>query len=235
MIRRAVAAAVLLLAAPVAAQQSQPDPGALLREMWGKTNKPTITITQQLYSRILSINLPRPFVVAYQAQREGFFIIEYIPNGESLTNWTQMITVTANQYMGAAKVEDSAIADLMFNKLSCPGRRYTDFGVVPSATSVHQRALVIGCDATAANAYAGAVPEAGERTAIAFLRDDDHVWTVQFAQRSLPGQGQALFDPKTAAARLAGLGILACAEADATPPCREARQIEGLRKGQPAS
>ncbi len=135
--------------------------------------------------------------------------MEYVPDGETLAAWTQMITVSGNYGVGAANVDDAALASYVFGRMTCPDKLYRDLGPVPAPTGVRQRVVVIGCNGPNGS---------GERAAIAFLRDGDHVWTVQFAQRAAPGGAAKLFDVEQAVARLATLDIRAIAESDTRAP-----------------
>lgn len=199
-------ATFMLIAVPALAQENQQEVAAVMRKMWAQTDQAKANMTQQVYSRTIAVELPRPFVAAFkQASPGGGFIMEYVPDGETLTAWTQMITVTGSYGIGSANVDDAALASYVFGRSTCPGKLYRDLGPVPAPTSVRQRVVVIGCDGPDGS---------GERAAIAFLRDADHVWTVQFAQRAAPGGRVKLFDIEQAIARLATLNIRAIGDSD---------------------
>jgi hypothetical protein len=215
----------LLTVTPVAAQENQPAEAQMMRETWGKTDQPSFTIVQPIYNRVLSFKLPRPFVTAYRQQATGGYIVEYLPDGQTLANWTQMITVTSQRGVGAAQVEDEALADYIFNKRSCPGWVYRDLGAVASSTSARQRMIMLGCDVVQGSDYSKAVPGASERAAIMFLRDGENIWSVQFAERNLPGQSKPLFDPATAPALIARLAVQACAASDTSAECKTATTV----------
>ena len=123
------------------------------------------------------------------------------------------------------QVEDEALADYIFNKRSCPGWLYRDLGAVASSTSARHRVIVLGCDEVQGSDYAKAVPGARERAAIMFLRDGENIWSVQFAERNLPGQSKPLFDPATAPALVARLAVQACAASDTSAECSSATTI----------
>jgi hypothetical protein len=228
MIRLALLA--LLAAAPALAQENQQAEAQMMRETWGKTDQPSFTIVQPIYNRVLSFKLPRPFVTAFRQQSPAGYIVEYLPDGQTLANWTQMITITSRPGVGAAQVEDDALADFIFNKRSCPGWLYRDLGAVPSPTTARQRVIVLGCDEVQGSDYSKAVPGASERAAIMFVRDGENVWSVQFAQRNLPGQKLPLFDPATAPAVIAKLAIQACAASDTSAECTTARTVSKATK-----
>ncbi len=214
-----------LVSAPLPAQENQPEEAQMMRDAWAKTDKPSIGVVQQVYNRAISIDLPRKFVTAYRQRSPAGYIVEYLPDGETLANWTQMITITSNPGVGAAKAEDAAIAAYAFGRNNCPGKLFRDLGPLKSTTSARARAVVIGCGAVGGGDYAGAVAGAGERAAIAFLRDDENIWTVQYAERNLPGQSRALFDVEKAPAMLEKPGLRACAADDGDPACANDRAI----------
>ncbi len=215
----------LLAVTPVAAQENQPAEAQMMRETWGKTDQPTIAVVQQVYNRVLSFKLPRPFVTAYRQQVPGGYIVEYLPDGQTLANWTQMITLTSQPGVGAAQVEDAALGNYIFNKRSCPGWIYRDLGAVASPSSARQRLIVLGCDEVQGSDYSKAVPGASERAAIVFIRDGENIWSVQFAERNLPGQKRPLFDPATAPALIAKLAVQACAASDTSAECGTATTV----------
>lgn len=217
-----------LFSAPLQAQENQPEEAQMMRETWAKTDKPSISVVQQIYNRVISIDLPRKFVTAYRQRSPAGYIVEYLPDGQTLANWTQMITITSNPGVGAAKAEDEAIAAYIFNRSNCPGKLFRDLGPLKSATSARTRAVVIGCGAVGGDDDAAAVAGASERAAIAFLRDEENIWTVQFAERNLPGQSRPHFDLATASAMLEKLGIRACAANDGDPACANDRTISKI-------
>ncbi|MEI6418517.1 MAG: hypothetical protein WCO82_05570 [Sphingomonadales bacterium] len=194
---------LMLVATPAMAQENQQPLAELMRRVWAQSKQPNAKTVQQVYSRVIQVDLPRPFVAAFKQVEPGFFIMEYVPDGETLANWTQMITITGNFGVGSANVDDAALASFMFGRAECPGKLFRDAGELAPSVGARQRMLAIGCGGPAAGSTAG------ERAAIAFLRDADHVWTVQFAQRVGTGGKGKLFEVEQAAARLASLNIQA--------------------------
>ncbi len=223
--RRAVLLVLALAAAPAAANPV-PAEAQMMRETWTKTDKPDATIVQPIFGRVISFAVPRGFVIAWRQQVVGGYLVEYVPDGETIENWSRMITVTARVGAGAARVEDDQLANVLFNKPSCEGWRYTDLGAVPNQGAARRRNLIIGCDAIGGKEYSKAVAGAGERAAIAFVRDDEAVWTIQYAERSLPARPRTLFDPATAPALLDRMRITTCGEPAKGDDCH----IESPRK-----
>ena len=229
--RRALLSLLTFIAASAQAQDATQAEAAAMREAWAATDQPKINVVQPVYHRTIAFDLPRAYVLAFrQTDPRGFYIAEYLPDGETLESWTRMITLTSTRDMGGAKVDDAALAAVMFNRPKCTGWIYHDLGAAPTKTSATQRTLVIGCDAVGAKDYAEAQAGASERAAIAFIRDGKDVWTVQIAERNLAGKAQALFDVARAPDMLAALGILACAPDDPSSDCQE---VIAAAKGAP--
>ena len=169
--------AALLLAWPaVLTAQAVPLDGnaAMMRELWAQQPVDSVGAVQQVYSRTVSFALPRPMLPAYTKEVGGRFIMQYVPDGETVERWTRMVMVTGAVGAGAAHLSDAELADTLFNRGQCEGRVFADLGAVARPV-LGYRALLIGCGAEGA-------PTA-ERAAIAMFRDAETVWTVQFAQR----------------------------------------------------
>ncbi|TRW16994.1 hypothetical protein [Glacieibacterium frigidum] len=174
----------LLVALPAAAAE----PGELdvqpiaqmMREIWKTQKTDSAKTVQQVWTRTVGFDLPRPFVAGFRAQSIGRFIIEYVPDGETVQAWTRLITVTGTRGAGAARVDDAMLASVLYDARSCPDWRYRDLGAT-AQPGLPYRTLVIGC---------GTEGEAGsERGVIAFFRDEEDSWTVQYAARGPASKG----------------------------------------------
>ena len=203
-------AALALAASPAAA-----DPGAdaaapmakVTRQLWKRPGLDKMTTVQQVWTRTVGFDLPRPFVPSWRAQGPANYTVEYIPDGETSERWTRMITVSGTIAAGAARMGDAALASAVFGRAACPGYVYRDLGSSTRPT-LGYRSLVIGC---------GAEGSAGsERAVIAMFHDAQTMWTVQYAER---GALTAGFE-RQAAAKLARLApMLTCRKDDRSPAC----------------
>ncbi|HPU14492.1 MAG TPA: hypothetical protein PK808_00260 [Polymorphobacter sp.] len=203
--------AALLLAWPVVATaQAAPLDGnaAMMRKIWAEQPVESVGAVQQVYSRTVSFALPRPMLPVYSAEVGGRFIMEYVPDGETVERWTRMVTVTGAVGAGAAHLTDAELADALFNRGQCEGRVYADLGPVENPV-LGYRALLIGCGVEG--------QAATERAAIAMFRDSETVWTVQFAQH---GDGTSGFATR-AQDELAKLAPgVTCAPGETMPECK---------------
>jgi hypothetical protein len=67
-----------------------------------------------LFDRTLSMNVPAGFVPAFRQTDGRFFIMEFVPRGESVTAWTEMLTVTAIAGGGSLPQTTREIVTMMF-------------------------------------------------------------------------------------------------------------------------
>jgi hypothetical protein len=207
--KRILFAGVVAATASAAAAVA-PDAGdEATRNVWRTQKVDHVDTVQRVYNRVVKLSLPRPFISAYSAQRPGFYIMEFIPDGQTTDNWDKMITVTGTLGVGAAHLDDTELA-AHFEPKGCPGKVFRDLGPTAPMSGVTGRMVVIGC---------GAADQIGaERGAIAVYRDTENSWTVQYAERN---HGKPPFAPEDAVARLNALAPLIIArEPDASPVAR---------------
>lgn len=204
MMRLLIAALAGAIATSVAADPS-PAGDAFTRQMWQSQKVDSIETVQRVYNRVVTFKLPRPFVMVTRAEQRGFYIVEYVPDGQTVENWTRMITVTGKLGLGAAHVDDVELA-ARFDPGACPHKVFRDLGPTVPLAGVTGRMVVIGC---------GAADEAGaERGAIAVYRDHENGWTVQYAERN---HGKPPFAPEAAVARLKALEAAVIPALDTVP------------------
>ncbi|QYE34690.1 hypothetical protein KZX46_18335 [Polymorphobacter sp. PAMC 29334] len=182
-----------LAVSTTAAAEGAPGGDVVMRQLWRTQKADTVETVQRVYGRVVRLKLPRPFVLADRQEQRGFFIAEYVPDGETVDNWTRMITVTGTRGGGAAHVTDAQLA-AKFEPPACPAKIFRDLGPTKSFAGVTGRMVVIGC---------GAPDQAGaEHGVIGVYRDTADSWTVQYAERN---HGKPPFSPEQAVARLDAL------------------------------
>ena len=204
-----------LTALALAASPAAADPGAdaaapmakMTRQLWKQPGLNKMTTVQQVWTRTVAFDLPKPFVPSWRAQGPANYTVEYIPDGETSERWTRMITVSGTIAAGAARMGDAALATAVFGRAACPGYVYRDLGPTTRAP-LGYRSIVIGCGAEGA---AGS-----ERAVIAMFHDAQTMWTIQYAER---GALTAGFE-RQAATKLARLApMLTCRKDDRSPAC----------------
>jgi hypothetical protein len=55
----------------------------------------TVTTMTNAYAQAISVETPGDFQAGFEKAQDGFYILELVPKGEAVENWTQLITLTA--------------------------------------------------------------------------------------------------------------------------------------------
>jgi hypothetical protein len=193
----------LLIVGSFAGLAHADDPNAVaLRKLKSKS----VTLIMPVYSQLVKIGYPAGFVPAYEKAQPDSFLFELVPDGESVNNWTQMITLSGAKDVATRPnvtpklVLDSVAAGF---KRACP-------------TSFNSRELgdskVSGFDATAAVISCGVSPSTGGKTSetalIIAVKGKADVYTVQWAERASPSSSPIQFDAEKWSSRYKSIGSL---------------------------
>ena len=84
-----LAALLCALAGPSHAETRTPAPAS-------------ITVISPVFSQLVRLSMPANFVAASEKTEGNFYIREAVPKGETVTDWTQMITVTGSKDLAKA-------------------------------------------------------------------------------------------------------------------------------------
>lgn len=171
----AVAMAALSLAKPVAASAQA---------------APT-TVREPLFGRTLHFTLPAGFETATRRQNGTHLLIEFVPRGETVINWTRMVTIQAYRGLGQSPLPSAAIARQAFYPAACKhGPVYRDGGERILANGDKRSIIANGCASLPAGAYPKALRGAGEQDFILMLRDAETVYTLNYAVRGATFAGK---------------------------------------------
>lgn len=180
-----VVAVAVALAFPAAAQDSgqQETPPVAPFKSASATSTPTIT---PIFSQLVVVPLPANFKVAHQQFDNVFFIREAVPPGETVHNWSQMVTVTSNKDLAQRSAMTPEIyAGTMaaqFRK-TCPST-FTAYGYGAVKFETHDAYVaLIGC-----GSIAGPQAAHSEIMLVVVIKGSQDYYTVQWAERgpSLP-------------------------------------------------
>lgn len=185
--KTAFAAALFIMATSAAGQIVEGDaikPAAdAMRAAWKASPKKPVAVTIPLYDQILSFDMLRNFVPAYQVQNDHSFVMEYLPNGQNFDNWTEMVTVTAVKGGAQSDLTHVELVEQLFDTLQgCNrGLRYRS---MRSASADGVSAIVVNrsCAHVELGAYAGA-KSIGEQNLIVHMRDRSNSYSVQYSTR----------------------------------------------------
>lgn len=217
--KASLAAIALTFTASASAQVVEGDamkPAAdSMRAAWKASPKKPVGVTVPLYGRVLAFDMLRPFVPAYQAQNDHSFIMEYLPDGQTFDNWTEMVTVTGVK--GGAQMEYTHVelAEQLFDTLTGCDRGFY-YRAMRQATADDVSAIVVdrSCGHVDPAAYPGA-KDIGEQNLIVHFRDGKNSYSLQYSVRAKYKKERAPIQDAQVEPMLARFGeITLCAKGD---------------------
>jgi len=172
----------------------------------------TMTAAMPVYSRILAFPVPTDFEPAFDNENDGSFIMEFVPSGETVEDWSQMITVTGAQ--GAAAAGDPLDYGTTIGQgfqAACPDSfRAWDEGVIEVKGAESAQLFAFAC---------GDVGGYSERAVILVAFGAEDVYTLQWAARgdavAQPEADTEVWQPR--AQNLIGLRLCEVIEGEAAP------------------
>lgn len=145
-----------------------------------------------LFERTLSFRLPSGFVEVINNNNGTNILIEYVPRGETVANWTQMVTIQAYRGLGTSPRSTAHIAQQAFYPAACKiGPIYHDGGEQAWVNGIKRTIIANGCASLPAGAYPKALKGAGEQDFIYIFRDADTIYTLNYAVRGKSFAGKA--------------------------------------------
>lgn len=145
-----------------------------------------------LYGRTLSFTLPAGMTLVYDKGDGTTVLKEYVPQGETFTNWTRMVTIQAYRGLGSDPASTAEIAQRAFYPAACKvGPIYRDNGERSVGDGLQRSLVVNGCASLPPGAYPEALAGAGEQDFILIFRDDETIYTLNYAVRGKPFAGKA--------------------------------------------
>ncbi len=148
--------------------------------------------TVPLYTRTLSFTLPVDMVRANDKDNGTNRLIEYVPRGETVANWTRLVTIQAYRGLGTSPQPTAQIARQAFYPAACKvGLIYQDNGEKALAGKLRRSLIINGCASLPPGAYPKALAGAGEQDFFLIFRDSDTIYTLNYAVRGKPFAGKA--------------------------------------------
>lgn len=145
-----------------------------------------------LYGRTLTFTLPIGMTAANDQDNGTNRLIEYVPRGETLANWTRLMTIQAYRGLGTSPLPTAQIARQAFYPAACKvGAIYQDNGETALAGGVKRTLIINGCASLPPGAYPKALAGAGEQDFILIFRDADTIYTLNYAVRGKAFAGKA--------------------------------------------
>lgn len=178
-----------------------------------------ITMTTPVFGQIVSYQLPAGFQPRYEDANDQAYLQEAVPAGETVTNWSQMITMTGvKDAEGQAQTLEGAARVLAGHYQQACAETFT--GTSFGATEINGLTglvVFLGCG-TVAPAEEGQDARS-EAAVIVYVKSDFGYITVQWAERGPPVAARPVYDIDTWKPRLAQLlPIRLCDAVDGEAP-----------------
>lgn len=168
---------------------------ALLAVLFGAQMAATAACAQSLpavrvpvYSQIVALPLPPPFDAEpeYEAEQSGSYLVENVPPGETVEDWSQMLTVSGTQGAVPGDADPAALAEAVAGRL-LEGYRQAcaapvealSFDAPPGGAAQATFLAWLGCPDVA-----GA--DGAEDMAVLVLIGTQDIYTLQWAERGPP-------------------------------------------------
>lgn len=149
-----------------------------------------------LFSDEMRFALPAGFVQGTNRRNGTHVLIEYVPRGETLATWTQLVTIQAYRGLGRSPASTAQIARQAFYPAACrDGASYHDLGERPIAHGLTRTLVVNGCASLPTGAYPKAMAGAGEQDFIVVFRTAESIYTLNYARRGAPYRNSGLSVP----------------------------------------
>ena len=139
----------------------------------------------------MSFDLPPDFVRVTDKNNGTNVLIEFVARGQSVANWTRMVTVQAYRGLGVSPAPTADIARQAFYPAACRiGPIYRDGGEMAVRKGLTLSVITNGCASLPAGAYPKALKGAGEQDFIMMFRDANNIYTLNYAERGKPFAGK---------------------------------------------
>jgi hypothetical protein len=176
-----------------------------------------VKATFPIFHQIVALSFPQNFVPAFEQTRGSFYIQESVLSGETVDQWTQMISITGRQ--GAATNPQNT-ADRLASfiaegyKKACPD---TFSGLrIPSGELAKYSATVV---VLSCGNVTGHGSEHSESVVLITLKGDEDYYTVQWAERGPASKIATSIDEDHWKGRISQLmPILVCDRIPDEPP-----------------
>jgi len=148
-----------------------------------------VTMVAPIFAQIVAAPLPDGFAPAFENTNGGSYLLEAVPQGETLEAWTQMVTLSAAQGQGGVAGAAMGMANGLAAgyRAACPDLFVAEAlpaPPVPGASEVF--AAFMGCPAI--------VNAPAEAMVVLVMGGAEDIYTLQWAARADASQGPVAYD-----------------------------------------
>lgn len=178
-----------------------------------------VTLISPIYSQLVALPVPDPFVPGYEHAQGASYIMELAPKGESVEQWSQLITLTGAKGLAArASVQDVAGQLAQGYAGACPDSFASKALPLPEVKGAKA--------AFAGYLSCGSYQGQSESMVVLVLQGAEEIYTVQWAAHGPESATPLAVDAEVWSPRLAALAkVRICdkvaGEAAPYPSCTE--------------
>jgi hypothetical protein len=198
----------------------------------------SVSWTMPVWSEIVNLSWPAGYYPVYENTLGGHYMIELVPKGETVHQWSQMITVTGGKGLSAnPNLDEIKFSYTMVSgfKGACPDT-FSSQPIGPAKISGHDAYVAWASCGTVKPDGSGPRGEGGihsESALIVTIHGTNDYYTVQWAERGSASSQPLLFDSAKWAERLQKLNpIKVCpivpGEAAPYPSCADKKPITSI-------
>jgi hypothetical protein len=184
--------ALLAAAAPAAPGADAPRPGAAVR------------VVTPVFHRLVAFSLPPPFKLGFERTTGNIYVREHVPEGESVDEWSRMITLSGVQgmaYSPEATLQGYLQALARGFQRHCPDTYVAlDLGPQPLAREPSS-AIVVSCGRVTSGGKARS-----ETSVMVAIKGSDDFYALQWTEHGPDSAHPLSLDSRSWSARLAQLG-----------------------------
>ena len=180
-------------------------------------------VVMPLFKRVFDFHTRFGFNPQPLQRNEREVLLEFLQTGETFDTWTRLITVRGFRDVGASPMSTREIATRLFDPKPCGASGNLFVGPEQTIRGALRRTVVtISCGHSPGYVYPGEKAGGGEQDFIYLFRDDQHVYTLQYAMRG-PGFDKPPIAPAMAASILTEqFGEVRLCATDDDPGCKPA-------------
>jgi hypothetical protein len=143
---------------------------------------PPLTVISPVFGQLVRFSMPANFAAVLENTRDNFYIREAVPKGETVKQWSQMITVTGARGQAEADTfSPQGLAGVIAGgfKRACPDS-FVAHGLGAMKFGEHEAyAVVAGCGKAGADGHS-------ETALIIAVKGRSDAYTIQWAERGAP-------------------------------------------------
>jgi hypothetical protein len=159
---------------------------------------PSIIAVTPIFGQVMAITYPSQFKMVNQETKGPYYLQESVKSGETVDQWSEMITLTGRQ--GAASLPQASAKSFVLNifkdfQTACPAT-FSILELSPRNLDGRETFAAIGsCGAVSTAEEASKHAAHSETALIVGIKGNADIYTIQWAQRGQPSTRPLVLEP----------------------------------------